>query len=165
MPPHPHASAVARIQAAWFFCIEETYAAWQREVESSPQRMRRNWSALIVRSTGIHSKVIYSPTTLPSGATSMFATKVAQHVAVETGLEVGSLAPYLTRSMEVREKEAVEARGDMLVDMEGAPIVHVNEEIALAMHVQRELERAPPQHRPRRHHVRVPTAPGQPVRG
>ena len=150
-------------RATWILCSEATYASWLGEVEALPERKRRHWSANAVQSTGVRSRVVYHPTTLPSGAVSLFATRAPPHMAAH-GF-AGTLVPFVSNAMEEREALAACERDEELLDMDGEPLELITDDDAKAAHLQAELERGPPQHSHRRHLVRVPTAPGQPVRG
>jgi len=151
-------------RANWMLCSEASYARWLCEVEALPERKRRHWSATTVQSTGVRSRVVYHPTTLPSGAVSLFATRAPQHMAAQ-GYRAGTLVPFVSNAMEEREAQAAHQRGEELLDLDGQPLVHITDDYALAEHWRLELERGTPQHRPRQHPVRIPTAAGQPVRG
>jgi len=151
-------------RANWMLCSETSYSRWLCEVEALPERKRRHWSANTVQSTGVRSRVVYHPTTLPSGAVSLFATRAPQHMAAQ-GFSAGTLVPFVSNAMEEREVQAARERGEELLDPDGQPLVLITDDFARTEHLRAELERGAPQHRPHRHHVRVPTAAGQPVRG
>ena len=150
-------------RATWLLCSEVTYSRWLGEVEAMPERKRRQWSANTVQSTGMRSRVVYHPTPLPSGAVSLFAARAPSHMAAH-GF-AGTLVPFVSNAMEEREVQAACERGEELLDMDGEPLLLITDDDAGAAHLQADLERGPPQLRPHRHRVRVPTAPGQPVRG
>jgi len=148
--------------AAWLLCSETTYSGWLGEVEALPGRKRRHWKANTEASTGVRNRVVYHPTTLPSGAVSLFAAQAPPYMVAQgyTGL-----VPFLTNAMEEREARAAWDRDEELLDLEGNPLVLLTDDYAMANHMLAVLDRGAPQHRPRRRRVLVPTAPGQPVRG
>jgi hypothetical protein len=150
--------------ARWMLCSGTSYEEWERAVEALPARKRKNWGATTVQASGVFGRVVYRPSALPSGAVSLFATRVPQHMA-RLGLPAGELVPYVTIEMEEREVRAAWERGEELLDVDGEPLVTITDDYAREERQRLAAERGPPQRRPRPHYVRVPTAPGQPIRG
>jgi hypothetical protein len=150
--------------ALWMLCADVAYEEWRREIEALPERKRKNWSGTLVRPTGERHKIVYRPSVLPSGAISLFAGRVHQKLA-PLGFPVGELIPYVTFEMEEHEVQAARERGEELLDVNGSPLAAITEDLAREVHQRLADEQGPPRDRPRRRYVRVPTAPGQPVRG
>jgi hypothetical protein len=150
--------------ARWMLCSGSSYEEWERAVEALPARKRKNWSSTTVQTTGVFGRVVYRPSALPSGAVSLFATRVPQHM-VAVGFTAGELVPFVTFEMEEREVRAARERGEELLDVDGEPLVTITADFVHEERRRLAAERGPPQRRPRPHYVRVPTAAGQPIRG
>jgi hypothetical protein len=103
--------------------------------------------------------VVYSPTTLPSGAVCLFAKRVTQRQAANFDLEAGALLPFMTGAMEMREVQGALERGERLVDLHGDEIAPHDEAAFLAVHALQRLEQGAPQHRPHAHRINPPRAP------
>jgi hypothetical protein len=155
---------MAVVRATWLLCDEPSYGTWQQEVEALPLRLRKrkNWSRNVREITGVLYNVFYAPTTLPSGAVCLFATKVNQRQAAAFGMEAGATMPFITGAMEMREAEAAQERGERLVDLKGNEITPYDMEALLAEHaehVRQRDEQGAPQHKPRVHRMNPPQPP------
>ena len=146
------------------------YTAWEVKVAALKPNKRKAWNGHVLDTFGQKTVVVYCEEGIPvpgRGFVSHFKhrlcgqkkgkyrTEDAWRVVIPTGL------PYLDIGPD--GKPALHAR--CASGANAANLAHLSPlEQMTAMHAEMEANLTGA-HRPRRHHVRVPTAPGQPTRG
>ena len=145
------------------------YDRWSTEVAALPPRKRKNWSAAILDSYGTRRSVRYAPQEIGWGLETLFEERLTGRGAADRDLPEGSWIPVQSVSMKAEKVARCQAVGaDLLtVSVETgrleAPILDNAAHVTRALAERR--ERHTGNHRPHQRIVRVPTRPGEPVRG
>jgi hypothetical protein len=144
------------------------YQSWADEVEALPPRKRKKWSGWIADKYGSRISVRYAPQEVGLGQHTLFEERLTAKSAADRGLPVGTWIPIQSVSIRAAKAAAAEEMGGELLIANTAtraierPALDNDQLIAQAR--ADVAERHTGNHRPHVHAVRVPTAPGQPVR-
>jgi len=144
------------------------YQRWADEVAALPARKRRNWSGWVNDKYGCRISVRYAPQEAGLGVSTLFEERLTARAAADRSLPAGTWIPLQSVSMRAAKAALAEEMGGELLLANTAtralerPILDNERHIAAAR--ADVAARRTGNHRPHAHTVRVPTAPGQPVR-
>jgi hypothetical protein len=144
------------------------YQGWADEVAALPPRKQKKWSGWILDKYGSRISVRYAPQELGLGQHTLFEERLTAKSAADRGLPVGTWIPVQSVSIRAAKAAVAEEMGEELLIANPAtraierPALENGQLIAQAR--AEGAARHTGNHRPRVHTVRVPTAPGQPVR-
>jgi hypothetical protein len=144
------------------------YQGWADEVAALPARKQKKWSSVIADKYGCRITVRYAPQEVGLGQHTLFEERLTAKSAADRGLPEGTWIPVQSVSIRAAKAAVMQERGGELLIANTAsraierPALENDQLIAQAR--ADVAERRTGNHRPHVHTVRVPTAPGQPVR-
>jgi hypothetical protein len=145
------------------------YQEWADEVAALPARKQKKWTSWVRDRYGCRVTVRYAPQEAGMGVHTLFEERLTAQSATDRGLPVGTWIPVQSVSMRAEKAAMMAEMGEELLIADPATRSFIRPTLDNAEHIAKAwadaAERHTGNHRPHVHAVRVPTAPGQPVRG
>jgi hypothetical protein len=145
------------------------YQEWAAEVAALPPRKQKKWSSWVMDKHGCRITVRYAPQEAGLGVHTLFEERLTAQSAADRGLPTGTWIPVQSVSQRAEKAARMKENGEELLVADIASRSFVQPTLDNAEHVALAWADAAAahtgNHRPNVRAVRVPTAPGQPVRG